>query len=136
VVAALSAETDLRGSRILLARAETARAVLPEALLEMGAAVDDVVAYRTVPDGAAAQRVARAIEAGAVDLITFTASSTVRNFVDLVGTEIGAATVASIGPITSATAREFGLPVHVEASEHTIPGLVVAIEAHFAGPPR
>jgi uroporphyrinogen III methyltransferase/synthase len=136
VVAALAAETDLRGSRVLLARAETARAVLPESLLEMGATVDDVVAYRTVPDGAAAQRVARAIEAGAVDLITFTASSTVRNFVELVGTEIGAATVASIGPITSATAREFGLPVHVEAGEHTIPGLVSAIETHFAGPSR
>jgi uroporphyrinogen III methyltransferase/synthase len=136
VVASLSAETDLRGSRILLARAETARAVLPESLVEMGATVDDVVAYRTVPDGAAAQRVARAIEAGSVDLITFTASSTVRNFVELVGTEIGAATVASIGPITSATAREFGLPVHVEASEHTIPGLVAAIQAHFAGSSR
>jgi uroporphyrinogen III methyltransferase/synthase len=136
VVASLSAETDLRGSRILLARAETARAVLPEALLEMGAMVDDVVAYRTMPDGAAAQRVARAIESGGVDLITFTASSTVRNFVELLGTEIGAATVASIGPVTSATAREFGLPVHVEASEHTIPGLVAAIEAHFGTPSR
>jgi uroporphyrinogen III methyltransferase/synthase len=135
VVASLSAETDLRGSRVLLARAETARAVLPESLREMGATVDDVITYRTVPDGAAAQRVARAIEAGAVDLITFTASSTVRNFVELLGTEIGSATVASIGPVTSATAREFGLPVHVEASEHTIPGLVAAIEAHFGAPP-
>ena len=70
-----------------------------------------------------------------MDLITFTASSTVRNFVELIGTEIGSATVASIGPITSATAREFGLPVHVEASEHTIPGLVAAIETHFGAAP-
>jgi uroporphyrinogen III methyltransferase/synthase len=131
VVDALAAETELRGSRVLFPRAEAARAVLPASLRGLGAEVDDVIAYRTVQDGAAAQKVARALEAGTIDLITFTSSSTVRNFVELIGTEIGEAIIASIGPITSATARELGLPVHVEAAEHTIPGLVSAIEGYL-----
>jgi uroporphyrinogen III methyltransferase/synthase len=135
VVAALAAETELRGSHLLFARAEAARPILPESLRALGAVVDDVIAYRTVQDGSAAQRVSRALQTGSIDLVTFTSSSTVRNFVELVGTEIGGATVASIGPITSATAREFGLPVHVEASEHTIPGLIAAIEGHLRATP-
>jgi len=133
VVEALVRETELRGSRVLLPRAEEARSVLPESLRERGAEVVEVVAYRTVPDGAEADEVRRRLVAGEIDLVTFTASSTVRNFVELVGTEIGSAEVASIGPITSATARELGLPVHVEAAEHTIPGLLDAIRAHYAG---
>ena len=94
--AALAAETELRGSHLLFARAEAARPVLPESLRALGAEVDDVIAYRTVQDGSAAQRVSRALQAGNIDLVTFTSSSTVRNFVELVGTEIGGATVASI----------------------------------------
>src|SRR5690606_23005144 len=118
---------DLTGKRILLPRAEQARSVLPEALRESGAEVDEVVAYRTILDGAGAEDIRRRLTEGRVDIITFTASSTVRNFVDLVGTEIGNARVASIGPITSATARELGLPVHVEAEVHSIPGLLEAL---------
>ena len=64
--------------------------------------------------------------------MTFTASSTVRNFVDLVGADVGGAKVASIGPITSGTARELGLRVDVEAAEYTIPGLVRAIRDFYA----
>src|SRR5690606_37824221 len=100
------------GRRVLLPRAEQARTVLPEALRESGAEVDEVVAYSTVLDGSGADDIRRRLREGRVDLITFTASSTVRNFVELVGGEIGAARVASIGPITSATTRELGLPVH------------------------
>jgi len=66
-------------------------------------------------------------------MVTFTASSTVRNYVDAVGAETGSAEVASIGPITSAAARELGLPVHLEAAEYTIPGLVRAIRERFEG---
>lgn len=131
-VAAMRAAGDLRGQRVLLPRAEQARSVLPEALRESGAEVDEVVAYRTVLDGAGAEDIGRRLREGRVDLITFTASSTVRNFVELVGTEIGTAHVASIGPITSATARELGLPVHVEAEVHSIPGLLDALTRYAA----
>ena len=86
-----------------------------------------ISAYRTVLDGAGADDLGRRLREGRVDLITFTASSTVRNFVELVGTEIGDARVVSIGPITSATARELGLPVHAEAEVHSIPGLLDAL---------
>ena len=126
----------LAGRRILLPRAEQARSVLPDALRESGAQVDDVVAYRTVLDGSGADELRRRLAEDRVDLITFTASSTVRNFVELVGTGIGAARVASIGPITSETARELGLPVHLEAETHSIPGLLAALvggEAAGAG---
>ena len=127
VIDAMRATGELAGRRILLPRAEQARSVLPEELRRSGAQVDDVVAYRTVLDGSGAEDLRRRLDEGRVDLITFTASSTVRNFVELVGAEIGAARVASIGPITSATARELGLPVHVEASTHSIPGLLAAL---------
>ncbi|MBV9775159.1 MAG: uroporphyrinogen-III synthase, partial [Gemmatimonadetes bacterium] len=136
VVEAFMREGDLRGSRILLPRAEEARSVLPESLRELGAEVVEVVAYRTVADGAAAESLRSHLLADEIDLVTFTASSTARNFVDVLGTGIGRAEVASIGPITSATARELGLPVHVEAAEHTIPGLIGAIRGHYEGSGR
>lgn len=126
-VQALDTADDLRGRRILLPRAEVARAVLPRQLRERGAEVVEVAAYSTVRDGADAERVRELFQRGEVDAVTFTASSTVRGFVELVGTEVGRAKVASIGPVTSATARELGLPVDVEAAEYTIPGLVRAL---------
>ncbi|HEX2093115.1 MAG TPA: uroporphyrinogen-III C-methyltransferase [Longimicrobiaceae bacterium] len=131
VVEALVQEVDLRGTRILLPRAEEARSVLPEALRERGVEVVEIVAYRTVPDGAESEVLRARLQAEEIDLVTFTASSTVRNYVEILGTEVGRAEVASIGPITSATARELGLPVHVEAEQHTIPGLVQAIRDHY-----
>ncbi len=113
--------------RVLLARAEQARDVLPEGLAERGYAVDVLAVYRTVradPDTAALERV----RAGAVDALTFTSSSTVTNFCDLVG-EVPEPQplVASIGPVTSRTARERGLRVDAEAEEHTIDGLVATL---------
>jgi uroporphyrinogen III methyltransferase / synthase len=131
VVEALAAAADLRGARILLPRAEVARAVLPDSLRELGAEVVEVAAYTTVQDGADAEGVAARLRDGGVDLVTFTAASTVHNFVDLVGTELGGARVASIGPITSAAARERGLEVAVEAEAYTIPGLVEAIRGFY-----
>jgi uroporphyrinogen III methyltransferase/synthase len=132
VIEALREAGDLTGRRVLLPRAEQARSILPEALRDSGAAVDEVVAYRTVLDGGGAEEVRRRLQEGRVDLITFTASSTVRNFAQLVGTEIGDARVMSIGPITSATARELGLPVHMEAEVHSIPGLIDALTRYAA----
>ncbi|HET6229137.1 MAG TPA: uroporphyrinogen-III synthase, partial [Longimicrobiaceae bacterium] len=121
---------------ILLPRAEVARSVLPDALRGRGADVVEVAAYRTVPDGAEAESVRRRLAAGEIDVVTFTSSSTAKNFVDLAGTDLGGARVASIGPITSATARELGLTVDVEAEEYTISGLVAAVRKLCEGESR
>jgi uroporphyrinogen III methyltransferase/synthase len=117
--------------RIFLARAEKARDVLPEQLIKLGAIVDQGIAYRTVPetrDITGARR--RLLEEGA-DLITFTSSSTVENFMALGIPWPEKMRVASIGPITSKTARDLGLHVDVEARRHDIDGLVEAIR-HFS----
>jgi uroporphyrinogen III methyltransferase/synthase len=114
---------------VLLPRAETARDVLPEGLEARGYRVDVLAVYRTVParlDLAVVERVLT----GGVDAITFTSSSTVTNFCDAVR-EIPEPqpTVVSIGPITTKTAEDAGLRVDVEASEHTIDGVVAALRA-------
>jgi uroporphyrinogen III methyltransferase / synthase len=113
--------------RVLLARAEHARDVLPAGLSERGYAVDVLAVYRIVtatPDADALGRVRR----GEVDALTFTSSSTVTNLCDLLGgLPLPQPLVASIGPVTSKTALERGLRVDVEASEHTIDGLVEAL---------
>ena len=111
---------------------EVARAVLPDALREAGAEVVEVAAYTTVQDGSGAERVRALLDRGEVDAVTFTASSTVKNFVELVGADVGRAKVASIGPVTSDTARGLGLAVDVEAAEYTTPGLVQALRSLFA----
>jgi uroporphyrinogen III methyltransferase/synthase len=115
------------GERALLARAELARDVLPAGLAERGYDVEVLPLYRTLPaapDPDTLERVRR----GEVDALTFTSSSTVSNFSDLVGTAPDPQPlVVSIGPVTSTTARERGLRVDVEASEHTIDGLVDAL---------
>ena len=121
-------EPPAAGGRVLLARAATARDVLPHGLQAKGWDVDVVPVYRTCAaeiDDAERHAVADA------DVVTFTSSSTVRHFVDLVGVEQTPPFVACIGPITAATARELGITVDVEAHEHTITGLVSALEAAF-----
>ena len=118
--------------RILIARAEKARDLLPKELSALGAIVDEGFAYRTVPetrDDIGARR--RLLEEGA-DLITFTSSSTVENFLALGLPWPAKMQVASIGPITSKTARDRGLEVAVEARRHDIPGLVEAIRKFFS----
>ena len=122
--------------RVLLARAEQARDVLPAGLAERGYTVDVLPVYRTVtasPDAAALERVRR----GDVDALTFTSSSTVTNLCDQLG-EVPAPQplVVSIGPVTSKTALERGLRVDVEAAEHTIDGLVDALLGALRAPGR
>jgi uroporphyrinogen III methyltransferase/synthase len=117
--------------RILLARAEKARDLLPKELSALGAIVDEGFAYRTVPetrDDFGARR--RLLEEGA-DLITFTSSSTVENFLALGLPWPAKMQVASIGPVTSKTARERGLEVAIEARRHDVPGLVAAVLKFF-----
>jgi uroporphyrinogen III methyltransferase/synthase len=119
--------------RVLVARAAEARDVLPDALAARGAAVDVVSLYDTVAEPLSAEQ-ARA--ARSADYITFTSSSTVRFFLEAAGGAAGLVNgraggerprIASIGPVTSATAREHGLPVDVEAERHDIDGLLEAV---------
>ena len=130
---------QVRGKRVLLVRAKVARDVIPRELHRAGAQVDVVEAYETVVPKSS-QGLLRAVlsSENRPHVITFTSSSTVRNFVRLLGlrgarvalkrsTPYDGVHTASIGPVTSATLREFGLPVDIEAKEYTIPGLVKAI---------
>ncbi len=121
-------------------RAKIARDVIPRELRDAGAEVDVVEAYETVAPKSSAKRL-RALLTNRTQrphAITFTSSSTVKNFVGLLGLRSARIALkkparqqgirsASIGPITSATLRDFGLPVDIEAKEYTIPGLVAAI---------
>jgi uroporphyrinogen III methyltransferase/synthase len=132
LVETLREQTELPGQRILLARAAEAPDTVPEGLRAQGAAVDVVAAYRTLTATSADAEAIERLEAGTVDFVTFTSSSTVRGFVDAVGRERVAALPAgtrfiSIGPVTSGTAQELGLTITAEAEEHTIPGVVAAI---------
>ncbi len=115
------------GVGILLPRAEEARDVLPDGLAERGYEVDVLPVYRTVradPDPDALEAVRR----GEVDVITFTSTSTVRNLREVAGVLSGPRpAVVSMGPVTSATAREVGFDVTAEAAEHTIDGLVTTV---------
>jgi uroporphyrinogen III methyltransferase/synthase len=132
VVGEFRKQGGVENLRILIARAEKARDVLPRELSKLGAIVDEASAYRTVPetrDITGARR--RFLEEGA-DLITFTSSSTVENFLALGLAWPKGIRVASIGPITSKTARDRGLKIDIEARRHDIEGLVEAIRKFFA----
>ncbi len=128
---ALIARADMKGKRVLLLRADIARQILREKLEQAGAIVEDVAIYETRPVAALPEELVAAIEAGEVDWITFTSSSTVKNFWGLLGEDLQAkltgAKLASIGPITSATMRELGLNPAVEAEQFNVPGLVKGI---------
>jgi uroporphyrinogen III methyltransferase / synthase len=119
--------------RVLLVRAAVARDVLPEGLRGRGWDVEVVEAYRT--EQAPLSEEQAAAVAGA-DVVTFTSSSTVASLLTALGDRPLPPTVAAIGPITAATAREHGLAVDVEAEVHTIDGLVDALVAWAAKPPR
>lgn len=126
-----SGET-IEGKRVLLPRAAVARDTIPDTLRDRGAIVDVVEAYRTgVPELTGAE-IEAAFGAGKrPDWITFTSSSTVKNLLAVAGAErLTGVKVASIGPITSETARKHGLHVDVEAKPFTIDGLVAAIVAN------
>jgi uroporphyrinogen-III synthase len=129
---AMAKRNDVRGSRVLLPRAEGARAVLPDGLRTLGADVVEVPIYRAARDARGSSALARRLTRGEIDVVTFTSSSTVRSFLESVGLDAAKrAGMASIGPVTSATAREMGLSVDVEAEESTIPALVQAVVARY-----
>ena len=127
LVEAFQRHESVENLKFLLVRAANARDVLPKRLAQMGAIVDEAIAYRTVPetdDITGARK--RFIDEGA-DLITFTSSSTVENFLALKLPWPKGIKTASIGPITSGTMKDAGLQVDVEATQHDIDGLVEAI---------
>lgn len=129
-------DEDLKGKRMLLPRADIARKLLPETLTSLGAVVDDITVYRTVLGSGNIDVIKQMLSKKQVQVITFTSSSTVKNFVKMINEEnlhqlLEGVVIASIGPITSDTAKNLGLNVTVEAKEYTIPGLVQGIIHYF-----
>jgi uroporphyrinogen III methyltransferase/synthase len=127
--------------RVLLPRAAQTRDVLVTGLRQLGAQVTEVPAYATRRAGAGTARLREALAAGSIDAVTFTSSSTARNFAELFTEDerrswLGQVAVASIGPITAATAAEYGLTTDVMPGEYTIPALARALADHFARAPR
>jgi uroporphyrinogen III methyltransferase/synthase len=128
---------SLAGERILIPRAKVAREILPEKLRKAGAEVVVPPAYESFPSSERKDELVRRLEADGIDCVTFTASSTVENFVGALGAEeavrlLAGTRVACIGPVTAETARKHGLTVDAEAEEYTIPGLVAAVVDLFA----
>jgi len=132
VVREFKKQGSIENERILVVRAEKARDVLPKELSATGAIVDEAFAYRTVPETHDTSGAQRQLAQGGADLITFTSSSTVENFLALALPWPKGMRIASIGPITSKTVRDQGLEVDVEARRHDIDGLVQAIRKLFA----
>jgi uroporphyrinogen III methyltransferase / synthase len=127
---ALCQREDPRGRRVLYLAARGARDVLPGGLRELGATVDVIPLYRSVPDVEGAAALREQLLRGDVGLVTFTAGSAVRAFVDAVGPDAAArAGIVTIGPATSLAVRELGLPVRAEADPSTLEGLVEAVVA-------
>ena len=142
---------QVMGKRVLVARARVARDVIPRELCKLGAHVDVVEAYETVIPQSSRTKLRTILKDAKrkPHVITFTSSSTVRNFVALLGRDmwrgrahprkagpLDSVSFASIGPVTSSTLRELGLPVDIEAKKYTIPGLIKAIAAARSEPAR
>lgn len=123
------------GEKVLIPRADIARPLLINGLSEMGLMADEVIAYRTIaqtPD----ERLIDLVKKKEIDVVTFTSSSTVKNFINCLGDinlkeAMEGITIACIGPITRDTALEYGLHVDVVADEFTIDGLIDSLCDYF-----
>jgi uroporphyrinogen-III synthase len=129
-----SLKSKVKGKRVLLVRAKVARDVIPRELRKAGAHVDVVEAYETVVPKLSRSRLRTALRNPKTrpHVVTFTSSSTVKNFAKLLGhgpttRSADGVLTASIGPVTSATLRDLGFAVDIAAREFTIPGLLDAI---------
>src|SRR5215216_107482 len=139
LIEALDAD-QIAGERVLIPRAKVAREILPDRLREAGAEVVVPPAYESVPSSQGKEELSLRLRAGEIDCVTFTASSTVENFVGAFGAEEAArllaeTRVACIGPITADTARKRGLRVDAEAEQYTILGLVEAVTGLLVADP-
>ena len=128
---------DMEEKRVLLPRAKEARPILPVELVKLGAVVNEITAYQTEQASENLDLVIKRLEEGSIDIVTFTSSSTVKNFKALLPDDrfeslIENVAVASIGPITTDTAKELGFKVDITAKDFTIPGLCEAILQHYA----
>lgn len=127
----------MEGKRVLIPRAAEAREILPDTLRERGAEVEVIHAYQTLPaPRESSEALRRELAAGRIDMVAFTSSSTVRSFAQALGGAFlkehrSRFKVASIGPVTTGTAREMGLEPEVEAESSTTPGLAEAIAAFY-----
>ena len=127
---------NIDGCRFLLPRADIATRELADGITRLGAEVHEVTVYRTVPTTETISRGKQMLLAGEIDIITFASSSTVTNLLALLSGKLEAierTVVACIGPVTAATAAKAGLKVDIVARDHTIPGLVEAMEGYFRG---
>jgi uroporphyrinogen III methyltransferase/synthase len=134
-------KTDIRGKNILIVRAKKARDVLPRGLRRMGAEVDVAEAYRTVKPKEGARRLKKVLTEKKIDAITFTSSSTVNHFAKLLkGLDLKKlfkdVAIACIGPITARTAKGWGMKVHIQPKEYTVPALAQAIAEYFGRNPN
>ena len=130
---------QMEGKRILLARAKKARDVLPKGLKKMGAEVDVAEVYRTVRPKGGPRRMKNLLTDEKIDVITFTSSSTVNHFADLLKKEdlknlLKGVAIACIGPVTARTAKERGLKVRIQPKQYTIHALARAIAEYFSPP--
>ncbi len=126
-------DLGMEGMKVLLPHGDIAKDTLTRGLTNLGASVTEALAYRTViPDDS--ENLAKEIFAKGVDVATFSSSSTVTNLCNLIGDvdKLSKSTIACIGPITAATARDMGLKVDIVSKQHTIPGMVKAIEDYFS----
>ena len=130
----------IAGQRVLLPRAAAAREILPVMLRQAGAEVEEVASYRTVRAGTDVGELRRVLREHAVDLVTFTSSSTVRNFLELLGGDatrlLGDTPIGCIGPITAETAIAAGLRVSIQPSAYTIADFTKTIIQRLAAAPR
>ena len=136
-VVAAFASVDVHQKKILLPRAAEARPVLPDELLKMGATVDEIAVYQTRAVNEKADELVQMLRNRMIDMVTFTSSSTVKNFKALlppqeVDSLMQPVIIASIGPITTETAEHLGFTVHLTADIYTIDGLCQAIRAYFS----
>lgn len=132
---------QIKGKRILLARAKKARDILPKGLRRMGAQVDVIEAYRTAKPKGGAKRLKEILTKKKIDAIAFTSSSTVNHFVELLKTRdlrqlLKDIAIACIGPITAKTAKSWGMRVQIEPKQYTIPSLAQAIVDYFSPHPH
>jgi uroporphyrinogen III methyltransferase/synthase len=130
------ADINIKAKKILLPRARDARSVLPAELTKMGAVVDDIAVYINTPDQENADLLLSRLEDSTIDLITFTSSSTAKNFKAMLPPDrfqelVGGVIIACIGPITAGTAEDLGFNVQVVAETSTITGLCDAIRRHY-----
>lgn len=128
---------EIRGKHILLARARVARDVLPKGLRNAGAQVDVVETYRTIKPRGGAKRLRQLLSAREIDTVTFTSSSTVNHFMELLKKEdwkilLKGVAVACIGPVTASTAKAWGMSVDIQPEAYTIPSLTTAIANYFS----